>query len=410
MARMDVQLVDVKERKIKLKDMINILVKELANVPNARITVDYGSGSGMEGAPIQFYLQGYDLAKLEEIKTEIIAKIKTTPGLINFDNSSRAGKPEITVYPKREMLSEAGLTAQEIAITLRSAIEGMESSKYRELGNEYDITVTMSDESVNTPEKIGNIPIVSQNGVVYKLSQLAELKFTQGYTKILHSDKYTAILFTGSPAADVPLGNVTNEIDKRLKEIKLPIGYKTTWGGNTRMMNEMVLDMMFAFVLAMLLTYMLLAAMLESFVQPVFILITMPLAMIGVFASLYYTGISFGITSLMAIVMLVGIVVNNAILMLDYANQLVREGGMGLREALIEACPTKLRPVIMSTLALILGMLPMALGIGDAGKEMRTPMGVVSVGGLIAATILTLWVIPAITYSFTRKKKAVPQV
>ena len=410
MARMDVQLVDVKEREIKLKDMINTFVKELADVPNARITVDFGASSGMEGAPVQFYLQGYDLAKLEEIKSEIIAKVKSTPGLINFDNSSRAGKPEITVYPKREMLTEAGVTAQEIALSLRSSIEGMESSKYRELGNEYDITVTMQDETVNTPEKISNIPIVSQSGVVYKLSQLAELKFTQGYTKILHSDKYTAILFTGSPSADVPLGNVTDEIDKRLKQIQLPPGYKTTWGGNTRMMNDMIADMLFAFALAIVLTYMLLAAMLESFVQPVYILITMPLAMIGVLGSLYYTGISFGVTSLMAIVMLVGVVVNNAILMLDYANQLVRENGMGLKEALIEACPTKLRPVIMSTLALILGMLPMALGIGDAGKEMRTPLGVVSVGGLLVSTILTLFVIPAITYAFTRKKKAAAAV
>lgn len=406
MAKMDIQLVDVKERKVSLKNMINVFVKELADVPNARITVDYGSSSGMEGAPIQFYLQGYDLVKLEEIKNEIIAKVKSTPGLINFDNSSRAGKPEITVYPKREMLSESGITAQEIALTLRSAVEGMESSKYRELGNEYDITVTMSDETVNTPEKIGNIPVVSQTGNVYRLSQLCELKYTQGYTKILHSDKYTAVLFSGSPAADVPLGNVTGEIDKRLKELKLPAGYKTTWGGNTRMMNDMVADMLFAFLLAIVLTYMLLAAMLESFIQPLYILLTMPLAMIGVFASLYYTGISFGVTSLMAVVMLVGVVVNNAILMLDYANQLVRDNGMKLKDALIEACPTKLRPVIMSTLALVLGMLPMALGIGDAGKEMRTPLGVVSVGGLMVSTILTLFVIPSVTYLFTKEKEA----
>jgi HAE1 family hydrophobic/amphiphilic exporter-1 len=406
MAKMDIQLVDVKERKNSIKTMISVFVKELADVPNARITVDYGSSSGMEGAPVQFYLQGYDLAKLEEIKNEIIAKVKSTPGLINFDNSSRAGKPEITVYPKREMLTEAGITAQEIALTLRSAVEGMESSKYRELGNEYDITVTMADETVNTPEKIGNIPVVSQTGNIYRLSQLCELKYTQGYTKILHSDKYTAVLFSGSPAADVPLGNVTGEIDKRLKELKLPAGYKITWGGNTRMMNDMVADMLFAFLLAVVLTYMLLAAMLESFIQPVYILLTMPLAMIGVFASLYYTGISFGVTSLMAVVMLVGVVVNNAILMLDYANQLVRDNGMNIKDALIEACPTKLRPVIMSTLALVLGMLPMALGIGDAGKEMRTPLGVVSVGGLLVSTLLTLFVIPSITYLFTRRKES----
>jgi len=149
--------------------------------------------------------------------------------------------------------------------------------------------------------------------------------------------------------------------------------------------------------------------MLESFVQPIYILITLPLAMIGVFASLYHTNVSFGITSLMAIVMLVGIVVNNAVLMLDYANQLVRESNMSIKDALIEACPTKLRPIIMSSLALILGMLPMALGIGDAGKEMRTPMGIVSIGGLIVSTVLTLVVIPAIFYGFSKRKKIIAE-
>ncbi len=407
MAKMDIQLVDVKVREIKLKSMIDVFVRELADIPNARIVVDYGSSSGMEGAPIQFYLQGQELAKLEELKREIVEKVRTTPGLINFDNSSRAGKPEITVYPKREVLADAGISAQEVALTLRSSVEGMESSKYREMGNEYDITITLNDESVNTPQKIGNIPIISARGVVYRLSQLADIKFTQGYSKILHANKYTAILFSGSPASDVPLGNVTSEIDKRLKEMKFPEGYKFAWGGNTRMMNEMVLDMLFAFILAVLLTYMLLAAMLESFIQPVYILITLPLAMIGVFSSLYHTNTSFGLTSLMAIVMLVGVVVNNAILMLDYANQLMREGNMSIKDALIEACPTKLRPIIMSTLALILGMLPMALGIGDAGKEMRTPMGIVSIGGLVISTVLTLVVIPAMFYVFSHKKKTV---
>ena len=171
------------------------------------------------------------------------------------------------------------------------------------------------------------------------------------------------------------------------------------------MMNEMIADMFFAFFLAILLTYMLLAAILESFIQTLYILFTLPLAMIGVFASLYYTGISFGITSLMAFIMLIGIVVNNAILMLDYTNQLVREKGMSVHDALIEACPTKLKPILMSTLALILGMLPMALGIGDAGAEMRMPLGVVAIGGLIVSMILTLFVIPSIYYLMAKKVK-----
>ncbi|MCK9282025.1 MAG: efflux RND transporter permease subunit [Melioribacteraceae bacterium] len=405
MARMDVELSDANERDISLNEMTSQFIKDLSAVPNASITVATGSEMGEGGSPIQLFLQGQDISKLEELKVVIIDKLKDVPGLINFDNSSRAGKPEITIKPKREVLADVGLTEQEIAYTMRASVEGLESSKYRESGNEYDITVTMNDDAVDTPEKIGNIPVVSSKGVVYRLAQLADINYTRGFTKILHRDKFTSIQFTGASAPGVPLGNVTSEIDARLKSVELPAGYRLSWGGNTKMMNDMVNDMAFAFFLAMILTYMLLAALLESFSQPIYILMTMPLAMIGVVSILFMTNIAFGITSLMGIIMLVGIVVNNAILMLDYANQLVRENEMPMKEALIEACPTKLKPILMSTLALILGMLPMAIGIGSSGKEMRMALGVVSVGGLIVSTILTLIVIPSMVYLFTRKKK-----
>jgi HAE1 family hydrophobic/amphiphilic exporter-1 len=404
MARMDVKLVDEANRDVGMDEMISTFVRDLSDVPNARIVVDYASDMGGGSAPIQFYLQGQDLEVLEEWKNVVIEECKDIPGLINFDNSSRAGKPEITLFPKRDKIAEAGVTVQELALTLRASIAGLESSKYREAGEEYDITVTLNDENVDTPEEVGNIPIVAQTGVVYRISQLADVDYTVGYTKILHRDKYTTIQFTGSPAPGVPLGNVTSEIENRLSELEFPPGYKFSWGGNVKMMNEMISDMLFAFILAVLLTYMLLAAILESFLQPFFILLTIPLAMIGVFASLYHTGISFAITSLMAIIMLIGIVVNNAILMLDYTNQLVRDEGMGIKDALVKACPTKLKPILMSTIAIILGMLPMALGIGDAGKEMRIPLGVVSIGGLIVSTFLTLFVIPSFYYVTSKKK------
>lgn len=406
MARMDVQLVDVKERDIPIGKMIAKFVKDLSAIPDAKIIVDYANTSGDGGAPIQFYLMGQDINKLEELKSELINNVKDVPGLNNLDQSSRAGKPEITVYPNRDKLMEAGITAQELAVTLRSAIEGIESSKYRQHGDEYDITVTFNDESVDSKEKINNISVVSsQTGTVYRLSQLADVKFTNGFTKIIHRDKYITIAFTGSAAEGVPLGNVTQELQNRFDKMQLPPGYRIVWGGNVKMMNEMVADMLFAFGLAIILTYMLLAAILESFVQPLYILVTIPLAMIGVFIYMYLSSTAFGLTALMGVIMLIGIVVNNAILMLDYTNQLLREKKMHAREALIEACPTKLKPILMSTLAIILGMLPMALGIGDAGKEMRTPLGVVSIGGLVASTLLTLYVVPAFYFIFHRDKK-----
>ncbi len=404
MARMEVQLVDVKLRDKKIEQVISELTKKLYSVP-ARLIVDKLSSQGAGGSPVDFFLLGQDVDKLEELKIGIMEKVKSVPGLINFDQSSRAGKPEITIFPDRDKLAEAGITLQEVALTLRASIEGLESSKFRELGNEYNIMVTLNNESVNTPEKINNIPVVSQFGGVFRLSELADIRFTSGYSKILHRDKYTSIQFTGSNAEGYPIANVTNEIDRRLQEIKLPPGYSFKWGGDTKMMNEMFADMAFAFIIAIMLTYMLLAAILESFIQPIFILLTIPLALIGVIIALYYTNTSLGITSLMGIIMLIGIVVNNAILMLDFTNQLRREEGMSPKDALIMACPVKLKPVLMSTLALILGMLPMAMGIGDAGAEMRTPLGIVSIGGLVASTVLTLFVIPAFYYITSRSKK-----
>ena len=415
MALMNVELVDVNERTTGILEMISILVKRLSDIPNAKIIVEKGEEMGGGQSPVEFFLLGQEKEKLEELKEIIVSTVEDTPGLINFENSSRAGKPEITIKPKREMLAQTGLTVMDIALTLRSSIEGIVSSKYREAGNEYDIMVTLEDKSTDTPEKIGNIPVISQMGETFRLSQVADVKFTKGFAQILHRDKFTSIKFTGSNALGTPVGNVTNEIDRRLDSLKesgvFPSGYDTKPGGNTKMMKEMQADMAFAFMLAILLTYMLLAAILESFIQPIFILLTLPLAMIGVFISLYYLDIALGITSMMAIIMLIGIVVNNAILMLDYANQLRREEGMDAKEALIQACPTKLKPIVMSTLAIILGMLPMALGIGDAGREMRIPMGVVSIAGLLVSTVLTLFVVPSFYYVFSiakNKKKIIP--
>lgn len=409
-AKMQIVLTPADERDVSLKERISDIIDDLSDIPNARlITVDYMSTGNDRGAPIQFFLLGQDMEVLDSLKTKIMDKIHDVPGLINLDQSSREGKPEITIIPNRVMMAETGVTSQQIAVTVRSAVEGISPTKFRDKGDEYDITLTMSDFSIDTPEKIGRISIPSRRGAVYRLSQLADIKFTKSYSKILHRDKYTAIQFTGSPSPGTPLGNVTDEIDNRLADVKFPPGYKIIWSGNAEMMKEMVADMLFAFILAFVLTYMLLAAILESFLQPIFILLTLPLALIGVFASLYYTGISFAITSLMAIIMLIGIVVNNAILMLDYTNQLVRERGMDVKSALIEACPTKLKPIIMSTLAIILGMLPLAMGIGAAGVELRMPLGVVSIGGLLVSTALTLFIIPAFYYLTAKSdKKAEP--
>ncbi|MBN2009998.1 efflux RND transporter permease subunit [candidate division KSB1 bacterium] len=403
-ALLKIKLVSVDERNLTTKEVVAQLIHDFSDIPNSRIRVAALSSMGMRAEPVNFVLMGQDVDTLEVYKVKVLEKITGIPGMINFNTSSRPGKPEITLHPDREKLTAAGLTMYDLALTLRSALEGMVTTKYRDKGNEYDIRVSLSDESVDTPEEIGNIAIVGPGGT-YRFSQLCDVDFTEGYSRIVHQDKYKMIEFSAGLAPGVALGDVNKQINSRLADVKLPPGYQVKWTGMSKMMYQTIRDMLFTFALAFLLTYMLLAAILESLTQPLLILGTVPLAFIGVFGGLFISGISMNSISMMAIVMLLGIVVNNAILLLDYTNILVRDRGYSIHDALLEACPTKLKPILMSSIAIILGMLPMALGIGASGREFRQPMGVVSIGGLVVSTVLALIIIPALYYLTAKEKK-----
>jgi len=403
LAKLSVKLVDAEKRNMSSDQMASGFIRELSDVPNAYIRVAAVAAGAHDDAPIQFFLMGQDVDQLELYKNEILKNIKTVPGLVNISTSSRPGKPEITLIPDRKKLADVGLSVYQLAMTLRSAVEGIEATRYKEGGEEYDIRVVMKKDSVDSPEKIANLAVVTQKGV-FRLSQLAEINFTEGYSKISHNEKYKAIEFTGYTAAGFVLGDVVEKIREGIQKVDLPGGYKIDWGGDVQMMEESIRDMLRTFLIAFLLTYMLLAAVLESLTQPLMIMGTVPMALIGVFVAMDLTGKSMNIISMMAIIMLLGIVVNNAILLLDYTN-ILRKEGRKVKEALIEACPTKLKPIIMATIAIILGMLPMALGMGASGKEFRQPMGIVSIGGLIVSAVLTLVVIPAVYNLTTRRKK-----
>ncbi|MDX9859142.1 MAG: efflux RND transporter permease subunit [candidate division Zixibacteria bacterium] len=404
MAAMSVKLVDVAERDLTTDETANLLIQDLSDIPNIQLRISATSSMGMSGqAPIQFNLQGQDMAVLETYKEEILSRIKDIPGLVNLNTSSRSGKPEISIVPDRTKLADAGLTVYDIGMQLRGALTGLVATQYRDQGEEYDVRVMISDASMDTPEEVANLPVTSQ-GTVYTLAQLADVQYTGGVSTILHIDKYKTIQFSGYPTAGVPLGDITSEIDRRVADLSLMPGYKTEWAGSAELMNEAIVDMLTALILAVVLTYMLLAAILESLRQPLLVLGTFPLALIGVIGAMVLTGATMNIFAMMAVIMLLGIVVNNAILILDYANELMRDHGMSVTEALLEACPVKLRPIIMSSVAIMLGMLPMALGIGASGREIRQPMGIVTIGGLLVSTILTLVVIPTLV-NLTSKSK-----
>jgi len=402
LGRIQVQLVDIEDREISTQQFANKLIEELSTVPNAKINISVGSSVGA-GAEIDFFLQGQELSKLAQYEDVILERAKEVVGLLNFDSDYRAGKPEITLSPKRDIMANAGVSIYELAMTLRGSIEGIEASYFRDEGHEYDIKVALTENSVDTPDEIRNIPVITQSGR-YRMSHLADVEYTKTTNKIVHRDKFTTIEFTGQVGAGYAQSSVVNELQKIIDNLDLPTGYRVTWAGMSEMMQENNQEMAKAFMLAILLTYMLLAAILESFTKPFMILLTLPLAMIGVFLALYITGQMFNMVSMMAVIMLIGIVVNAAILILDYTRQ-EREQGISTIDALCEAGKVKLKPIVMSSVAIMLGMLPMAVGIGASGAEMRQALGIVSIGGILVATGLTLFVIPALFYLTTKAEK-----
>lgn len=405
LALLTVDLVDKEDRDLSSEELASQMIQACADIPNAKLRINSVGSTLILGQPIDFYLQGQDMDELERYAEKLLAKLEKIPGLTNINTSTRPGKPEITLEPDRTKMAEAGITIANLATSLRTALEGVVFTQYKEGGNEYDLRVVLKDDSLKSYEDLRNVPVVTRRGV-YPISYFADLRFTESYNKIVHRDKYKAIEFTASLLPGYVLGDMTQAINRAVNELELPTGYKIRWSGNAELMEETIREMSFALVLAIILTFILLAATLEKFGQSLLILTTVPLCLIGVLFSLLSTGVTLSAISLLSVIMLVGMVVNNAILILDYANQL-QDRGMDLKAALLEACPAKFKAILMSNLAAILGMLPMALGIGASGAEVRQPMGIVTIGGIISATILTLVFIPAVEYGLQRTKEKI---
>jgi HAE1 family hydrophobic/amphiphilic exporter-1 len=404
MAAMNITLLKKGERDRSNREISAAFIQSFSDVPNALIEVSAVSETGGFGtAPIQFYLRGPELDKLEEYSSKLLTQLKRIPGLVNVDASSRPGKPEITFTPNRKRISEEGITVQQLAMSIRAAVEGLVLTTYKEKGYEYDIRVLLKDDTLLTLNDLRNIPIATPNGI-QPISYFADLQFTESFNKIMHADKFKTVQFTAYILPGYTQGQFVTPVEDAVKALNMESGYSMKWTGSTKAFQETTRDLLMVFILAVVLTYMILAGSLESLIQPFLILLTVPLSFLGVVLACIITNTTMNALSMLSIIMLVGIVVNNAILILDYTNQL-RRSGMDVRDALIMACPTKLKPILMANLAIILGMLPMALGIGASGAEFRAPMGIVSIGGLISSTFLTLLVIPAVENLTSRHRK-----
>jgi HAE1 family hydrophobic/amphiphilic exporter-1 len=379
------------ERDKNIKDMLKELRQLLVRIPAEQIMVLQPSAIGGVEAPVQLEITGDDLAQLEKIAAKVLAITHATPGTVDTDTTWRSGKPEIRIFPDRKKLAAHGVDIATFAMVMRTYIEGAVASQFRERDEEYDIRVKLRDSERQSADMVENLFIPLPGGGVAPVAHFARIVHAEGPTQILRKDKQRLITVSTS-AKNRSTGEIAKEIDGEIAKITIPPGYRIHQGGRVENMKEAFADIFTAFGLAIILTYLVLAALLESYIQPFTIMLTVPLSLIGVLIGLYLTGETFNIFSLMAVVMLVGIVVNNAILIIDYT-LVLKNRGQSRNDALTQASVARLRPILMTTLAASFAMLPLALAWGW-GAEMRSSMAVASIGGLLSSAVLTLFVVP----------------
>jgi HAE1 family hydrophobic/amphiphilic exporter-1 len=395
-ASMDVRLVPVSERKRSTKDVVEEIRQKIGEVPGAKIEINSASmSSAIAGSskPVQIAIKGDDFATLENLAEKIKAIVKKVPGTRDVETSIDEGRPEVRIKVDKDRASYYGLDAGQVAQAVRIAINGVEATKYRVAGTEVEVNVQLNELSRKTLEDLEGMTLMSPSGVSVPLRNIAKFTITEGPNVINRVDQERVVYVT----ADIyrrSLGEVTNDIKLALSSINLPEGYSISFEGQNKEMTESFGDLFQALLLAVFLVYAVMAAQFESLLHPFTIMFAIPFCTTGVVFGLLISRRAFSVPAFIGVIMLAGIAVNNAIVLVDYINQL-RAKGKTVREAIVEAGPRRLRPIMMTTLTTVLGILPLALGIGE-GSEIQAPLAVTVLGGLSVSTLLTLVVVPVL--------------
>ena len=371
------------------------LRQKIGEIPGAQITVNAVSGfrGGGFGAPIQLALVGKDTDTLLETAEKVRRLIAAIPGIKDPDLSWSAGKPELQVRVDREKATALGVSLAEIAAALRTAYEGDVSVKYREAGQEYDVRVRLREDQRRRLTDLNDLAVAYIQGAPVYLRDVAQITLGEGPTKIERTDRQRRITVTANLLPGYTPGNMRQIIDAKLREANVvPPGVRAQWFGENEVMAREGVYMAQALLLALILVYLLMVALFENWLYPFIIMFSQPQALVGALLALILFRSELNIISMIGIIALVGIVGKNAILLVDYTNTL-RQRGLSRDEALLESGETRLRPILMTTLSLVLAMIPIALAVGR-GSEFRAPLGIVLLGGLTVSTLLTLIVIP----------------
>ncbi len=346
------------------------------------------------GQSIAVSIQGADTAVLAKLAGQVEEVVRRTPGTVDVTNSAVLGSPEMRVEIDHQKLADLGLTTAQVASAVRTALDGTVATELRrENEDKVDIRVVYSPSATGSElSSIPDIPLTTAMGTRVKLSQVASLVPVEGPSAISRLDR-TRKVTVGANGNGRPLGDVTEDVKQGLKKIPLPQGYKITLGGESETQDDAFGSLGLAMIFSVVLMYMLMAALFDSLVYPLVVMTALPVASVGAIGALVITHDTLNVMSLVGLIMLTGLVAKNAILLVDYTNTL-RKRGYSRTEAILEAGPIRLRPIVMTTAAMICAMTPVALKVGE-GAESRSPMGIVVIGGLITSTLLTLVVVPA---------------
>jgi len=397
-----VSMVSREERKLKQYEFIPLLRKELSQIPGVRaFAAPVPIVGGMRGEPLQFVLRGSNLAEVSRLSQELQRKLAGNAELGRLDLDLQLDLPQLDMHVDRTRAESMGLTARNVAEAVNIMTGGVNIAKYNDVpgdGERYDVRMKAAEGSLTQPVDLSKIYLRSRDGKPVRLDTVASFNQTLGAAVIGRLDLQYSGNFYASPS--IPLGDAVNVAKAAAADI-LPPGYTIQFVGQAEEFAKTASNMAFAFALALVLLYMVLASQFNSFLQPFIIMVAQPLAIIGGVMGLWLMGnvfavqsMTLNIYSMIGLVLLIGLVAKNSILLVDLTNQR-RADGAGIDAALKDACPIRMRPVLMTSLTVILALLPAALGLG-AGAETNGPLAVAVIGGMISSTLLTLVVVPSV--------------
>ena len=390
-----IQLVDVSKREMTQQEIMAAARRKFAEIPGLLANVQDISIGGVHGerdSPLQFDIKGHNLMELYRVSEGVVKKIREIPGIVDVDTGMELTKPEVRIYIDRDRAGDLGVDVRTIASAVNTLIGGEDVGKYKEGGKSYDVRVRLVPDQREKPEDISRLLIKTSNGELIRLNNVVRIEEAVGPDVINRKDRMRSVTIYGN-LEEKTLGEALKESKKAAHTI-IPQGYTLTESGQAETMKEAIASLIFAFLLAIVITYMVLSSQFESFIHPLTIMLALPLSFIGALGFLLLTGNTLNVMSYIGMIMLMGIVTKNSILLVDYTNTL-RSRGKPRDEAVLEAAPVRLRPILMTAVSTIAGVLPVALGFG-AGGESRAPMAIATAGGMATSTLLTLFIVPVV--------------